>query len=107
MKDYGIKLINLWLPAILNCIINANLTFSNANANPFPPWSISQWDSNTSKIFKKVVPGKSLIQKDTYNCGVFAIFNTLALVQQQEPSLHSINPQALRIEYARALVKAV
>lgn len=107
IHNYGTKLINFWLPAVLDCIINANLTLSNANTAICSPWSISRWAPKASGILEKVVLGKSLIQKDTYNCGVFAIFNTLALVQQHEPSFESINPQALRIEYAQALVKAV
>lgn len=39
--------------------------------------------------------GQSVPQSDGFTCGVHTVFNALALVQQQEQALQSVNPKAL------------
>lgn len=92
MPGHGADLIETWLPAVLDCVIDAN---------PIAHWTESWWGS------VRVVQGRSLRQLNGHSCGIYAIFNALALAQQQEPSLEQIDAQSLRVEYARALVKAV
>lgn len=65
------------MAAALDCVIDANAAL-NADSN-------SLW----GKI-NGVVPGDCLRKPDKYNCGFYAIFNTLALVQDQEPSLQPV-----------------
>lgn len=94
------SLAQTWLPKVLDSIINLNSNVR-SNTNPVPLWSDRQWD------WKPVVQGRSLSQTDNSSCGLYAIFNTLALLQEQKPSQEPVNPKALRVEYARALVRAV
>lgn len=92
MPGHGADLIETWLPAVLDCIIDANR---------IAHWTESWWN------LVRVVQGRSLRQSDGHSCGIHAIFNALALAQLREPSLEQIDAQSLRVEYARALVKAV
>lgn len=85
------NMIETWLPAVLDCVVNNSSVFS---------WSNSQWAP------QKVQYGQSLRQSDGFNCGIYTILNTLALVQHQEPSLQPVNANALRLEYAQALIRA-
>lgn len=100
-------LIETWLPAVLDCIIDANSkpdwTDSSCitNANSIPNWT----DGERASI--RVALGHLSGQSDGHSCGIYTIFNALALVRQREPSLEQLNPRSLRVEYARALVKAV
>lgn len=100
--NYG-NLIETWLPAVLDCIVKANMIADNYLITL---WGNSQWSLMTLKSLK-VTLSLSLQQADDYSCGVYTIFNTLALVQQQKPLLQPINPRALRLKYAKVLVKAV
>ncbi|MCJ1425342.1 hypothetical protein MMC29_003230 [Sticta canariensis] len=88
------RLIRTELPAVMNCILDAN------SANPH--WS--SWRDTATRV-----QGQSLRQQDGHNCGIYAIFNTLALVQLQEPFLHfgSFDPRALRMDYVQALARAI
>ena len=92
MPKHGADLIETWLPAVLDCVIDANR---------IAHWTESWWG------LVRVVQGRSLRQLNGHSCGTYAIFNALALAQQREPSLEQIDAQSLRVEYARALVKAV
>lgn len=92
LPGLGADLIETWLSAVLDYIIDANL---------IPDWT----DSESASV--RVVPGGSLKQSNGHSYGIYTIFNVLALVRQQEPSLEQVNPRSLRIEYARALIKAV
>ena len=92
LSGLGADLIETWLPTVLDCIIDANSVAH---------WTDSWWDAG------KVVQGRSLGQSDSHSCGVYAIFNALALVREQEPSLEPVDVKSFHAEYARALVKAV
>lgn len=92
LPEYGAAEIASLLPVILDRIIDAN---SESN------WNESRWAS------PKVVQGQSLIQKDDYNCGVYTIFNALALVRGEQPSLQPVSPERLRLMYAGALLTAL
>ena len=88
------RLIKTELPKIMKCILDANST----NFHWRNWWAAA-----------KRRQGRSLKQQDSHNCGIYAIFNILALVQLQEPSLRleSFDPRALRIKYALALSRVI
>lgn len=85
-------LIETWLSALLDCIVKAKTA---APSDLITPWGNSQWPSDPLEPLHKVVSGLSLEQADGHSCGAYAIFNTLVLVQQQEPSLQPVNPREL------------
>ncbi|MCJ1463754.1 hypothetical protein MMC07_002363 [Pseudocyphellaria aurata] len=92
---HGTAMIEILLPEVLDRIIDAN---SQSNRSH---WNESRW------AVQKVVQGRTLTQTDAYNCGVYTIFNALALVRGEQPSLRPVSPKELRLKYAEALVTAL
>lgn len=85
----GVSQLERQLPQIINYIIDAN---------SLPLWTNSLWS------MPKVQFASVAVQDDSYNCGVYTILNSIALLSRQDPPRQVDNINQLPTDYAKGFM---